>query len=482
MCSLAPEGLFVRSSSKPEEHQEPEGSYVGCTASTGMYPSAPASAERDGSDLRDPARIGIVLSVEDLGEESNPPVVERADALSQIREDEENKTHSVSEETQISVPILSQIDQNFKWENFYYAFFFGLLPTAWDISTDIQFGLSQESQGEETTAGFGYMFICLPAIFSLIPAVVTRVQKEWDKVSQSTLTGVFYLLFVCLSFVTITSAMAFAFVKQPTIFKYPALLCSLFTLGVKILAVFLHTPKMAEFSLNVSSVESNYESSLQLLFLLHIWLSGGHMYLSAMVSSALVIGKVGAENILMKGEENKMKDKSFLEKVILLLRHIPVISLTALFRVGCASTVLYHPHLFLPLTPAFAMFLTWIYLCCNITLLLTLLSILRTWISKLRQLNTVELGLGLMNECTTVTVWSRLGREGSKGLQLASATYHLLLNCSYLSWQMATANAIEQATGANPYTKPFLTVCHVVLACGPVSYLLAVYQLLLMDI
>ena len=371
--------------------------------------------------------------------------------------------------------------QNFKWENFFYAFFFGLLPTAWDVSTDILFGLSQESQGEETTAGFGYMFICLPAIFTLIPAVVSRVHKKWD-MAETTVTGIFSLLLVCLSFVTITSAMAFAFVRQPTVFKYPALLCSLFTIGVKILALFLHTPEMAEISLNASCVESSYESSLQLLFLLHIWLSGGRMYFSAMVSSTLVIGKVGAENILMKGQENKMEGKSFLEKVILLLRYTPVIALTTLFRVGCASTVLYHPHLFSPLTPAFAMFLTWIYLMCNITLLATLLSILRTWISNLRQLTIVELCLGLLNECTTLTVWGRLGREGSKGLQLAVATYHFLLNCSYLGWQMATANEVEQATGVSPYTKPFFVVFYVVLVCGPISYILAVYQLLLLDI
>ena len=399
----------------------------------------------------------------------------------QIREDEEICTDSVSEEEQ-SVPILSQISQNFTWDHFCYAFFFGLLPTAWDIWTDIQFGVSQEGQGEETTAGFCYMFICLPAIFSIIPAVVSRVYKEWGKVAESTLMAALYILFVCLVSVTVTSAMAFAFVMQPTVFKYPALLCSLFTLGVKILAVFLHTPEMIEFSLNASSAESSYESSAQLLFLLHIWLSGGHMYFSAMVSSILVIGKVGAENILMKGQENKMKDKSFLEKVGLLARFTPVLALTALFRVGCASTVLYHPHLFLPLTPAFAMFLTWIYLMCSLTLLLTLLSILRTWISNLRQLNIVELGLGLLNECTTLAVWGSLGREGSKGLQLGVATYHLLINCSYLSWQMAAATGIEQATGVNPYTRPFISVSNVVLACGPISYLLAVYQLLLVDI
>ena len=87
-----------------------------------------------------------------------------------------------------------------------------------------------------------------------------------------------------------------------------------------------------------------------------------------------------------------------------------------------------------------------------------------------------------MNECTTVSVWGRLGREGSKGLQLSLATYHFLLNCSYLSWQMATATGIEQSTGINPYIKPFLIVSHLVLVSGPISYLLVVYQLFLMDI
>ena len=489
MCSLAPEGALVMSRNKPEEDKDSDGESLEGVApgvGVGLYPCATPSTGRESADLQDTTRSGIVLNVEHLSELANLSVVGRVDAQClQIREDVEIRSDSVSEEEQMVVPILSQISQNFNWENFCYAFFFGLLPTAWDIWTDIQFGVSQEGQGEETTAGFCYMFICLPAIFSIIPAVVSRVYKEWGKVAESTLMAALYILFVCLVSVTVSSAMAFAFVMQPTVFKYPALLCSLFTLGVKILAVFLHTPEMIEFSLNASSAESSYESSTQLLFLLHIWLSGGRMYLSAMVSSILVIGKVGAENILMKGQENKMKDKSFLEKVVLLLRYTPVIALTALFRVGSASTVLYHPHLFpsfVTLTPAFAMFLTWIYLVCSINLLITLLGILRTWIRKLRQLTIVELSLGLLNECTTVTVWGKLGREGSKGLQLAVATYHLLVNGSYLSWQMATATAIEQATGIPPYTKPFLMVCYVVLACGPISYLLVVYQLLLMDI
>jgi hypothetical protein len=45
-------------------------------------------------------------------------------------------------------------------------------------------------------------------------------------------------------------------------------------------------------------------SFLQLLLMLHIWLSGGDFYFGAMVSSLLVIGKVGAEYILTNGKEN----------------------------------------------------------------------------------------------------------------------------------------------------------------------------------
>ena len=230
------------SRNKPEEDKDSddeslEGVAVG---STGLYPCATPSTGRESAGLQDSTRSGIVLTVEHLSEIANPSVVGRVDAQCLQREDGEIRSDAVSEEEQMSVPILSQISQNFNWENFCYAFFFGLLPTAWDIWTDIQFGVSQEGQGEETTAGFCYMFICLPAIFSIIPAVVSRVYKEWGKVAESTLMAALYILFVCLVSVTVTSAMAFAFVMQPTVFKYPALLCSLFTLGVKILAVFLH--------------------------------------------------------------------------------------------------------------------------------------------------------------------------------------------------------------------------------------------------
>ena len=144
-----------------------------------------------------------------------------------------------------------------------------------------------------------------------------------------------------------------------------------------------------------------------------------------------------------------MKDKSFLEKVALLARFMPLTALTTLFRIGSASAFLHHVYLLLPLTPTAAIIICFLICFCIMTLLLTLLTILRIWVATLRQLNLVELALGLANEFTTVSVWGKVGREGSKGLQLGIATYHLLLNCTYLCWQLAEATKTEETFGVS---------------------------------
>ena len=138
-----------------------------------------------GRDLQDACsrnelQCGILLNVEHLSDAVNPSCIGRADAQSECAQASQDL--ELPKQSEQSAPIFSQISQNFSWENFYYAFFLGLLPTAWDIWTDVQFGLSQEADGEEMTAGFCYMFICLPALSILLPALVSRVQKEWGKV------------------------------------------------------------------------------------------------------------------------------------------------------------------------------------------------------------------------------------------------------------------------------------------------------------
>ena len=94
--------------------------------------------------------------------------------------------------------------------------------------------------------------------------------------------------------ILLTTAMAVLFIHHPTAFKGPALLLATASLATKAAAVFIHTPGMKQFSRRLSTAESTYESSLQLLLLLHIYHSGGQLYLGACVSSVLVIGKVGS--------------------------------------------------------------------------------------------------------------------------------------------------------------------------------------------
>ena len=69
-------------------------------------------------------------------------------------------------------------------------------------------------------------------------------------------------------------------------------LLSGFILGAKLLAVVNHTEPMRKFSLRLSTLECSYESSLQLLLLFHIWLSGGVLRFGTALSSLVVIGKV----------------------------------------------------------------------------------------------------------------------------------------------------------------------------------------------
>jgi hypothetical protein len=179
-----------------------------------------------------------------------------------------------------------------------------------------------------------------------------------------------------------------------------------------------------------------------------------------MVSSLLVIGKVGAECILTNGrenngrenngqenngqennrqenngqennglenrqengqengqenenrQENKLKGKSIIQKVYLVAKYVPVVALTALFRLGGSAISLYSTSNFHSITPISAVFYTWVSYCLLIPLTLGVMYALRLWSLVLRRLTATELVQGILGECTTVTVWGSLGREG----------------------------------------------------------------------
>ena len=124
---------------------------------------------------------------------------------------------------------------------------------------------------------------------------------------------------------------------DPLLFRPLAILSSVLFLSLKLVAVFVHSPEMARFSLHLSQVENATEGPLQLLLILHTWLSGGLFHWDTLVSSLLDIGKVGAENFLTAGPKDLLQGKSFLEKLVLVLKYLPVFLLTAFSQNGAGA-------------------------------------------------------------------------------------------------------------------------------------------------
>ena len=190
------------------------------------------------------------------------------------------------------------------------------------------------------------------------------------------------------------------------IIKALAYLSATWILGVKLLGLVSHGPETSRLVFQVTGFEMRYEAALQLALVATITISSGKCTWAGIfsgLSSTLVIGKVGSENILMKGEVNTLEEKSFVEKVLLIVQYTPVMALTSMFRLGGSTIAFYHPSFLLPLSPALALFLTWAYLALNIPLLLVLLTILKPWCSRLRKLTPIDLASGIMGEFVTVS-------------------------------------------------------------------------------
>ena len=112
-----------------------------------------------------------------------------------------------------------------------------------------------------------------------------------------------------------------------------------------------------------------------------------------------------------------------------------------------------------------------------------LLSSLRLFSPTLRQLSLEELCRGLLYELTTISIWGGLGRQGSRGLQLAMAVYFLVVNTSYVTWlYFDYCSRLQAGEGFTMWQNlllgnAFPTYCISVTACGIVAYLLALVQI-----
>ena len=246
-----------------------------------------------------------------------------------------NSDDNTSSSNQKIRNLFKEIKKYFNWDDFFFGLIFGLAPTAWDMYTDLQLGSHLLDTENAHAAGLCYAFICLPGI-NLVKEQVGEAVMKSQRQAGLLLAGLIMGLYFALGTAVVVGLGIIVWL-WPLVLFYPALLVTATIVFTKTVAVFLHSPGMKRLSLKMSECECFFESSLQLTLLTHIWLSGGRVYMSTIFSSMLVIGKVGAENLLNDGDQ--LKNKSFWERLLLTGKFIPVIALTAVFRLGSGALI-----------------------------------------------------------------------------------------------------------------------------------------------
>ena len=73
------------------------------------------------------------------------------------------------------------------------------------------------------------------------------------------------------------------------------------------------------------------------MLLLHIWLSGGPVFLASIISSLVAISKVNAEVYLVDVPVNLFNGADFFKKLSLIARVLPLFISTTFFRVGSST-------------------------------------------------------------------------------------------------------------------------------------------------
>ena len=338
-------------------------------------------------------------------------------------EGEEDNTSSRLPTQRPGWVLLEHCKNHWNWNDFFYNLILDLAPATWDIITDLIFAKFLETK-DIHLAGLSYMFICLP--------IVWLVVEQVDEIKISKIKMTLYVI----TFPTAATLITWGLWVDPLLFRLPAILSSIIFLGLKSVAVFVHSPKMAEFSLHMSQVENVTEGPLQILLILLYWLSGGPLFLDTLLSSLLDIGKVGAENFLTASPKNLLKGKPFFKKLVLVIQYLPVFLLTPLFRVGSGAVALinYSQGFSLPFSTAFAMFLTWVCIAIQNSLCQLWFVLLRVHVlPELQQMDFSELGHAVGSEFTGMTIWGKLGRRGSRAPQIIMSTWFLLHNLVHIS-------------------------------------------------
>ena len=233
--------------------------------------------------------------------------------------------------------FFSQACEMFNWDDFLYSLLFGLLPSTLDVVTDFRFALLlDQSEDSMIAAGLAYAIIILPGIDF---AFFFLFQKVWDNLGDSLKIKIPVLFIYVVIIGLLLGGLLLSIIHMPTSLYYPALVIGVSLLGIKLLALVVHTPGVKKLSVMASSSEGNFESAYQLLLILLTWLTGGGRHLLPMATSLLVISKTRAERHLTFQPDVQMHEKTFEEKVVAVASHLPIFGLAAVFRIGSLALI-----------------------------------------------------------------------------------------------------------------------------------------------
>ena len=126
-----------------------------------------------------------------------------------------------------------------------------------------------------------YLFICFPGLLMFSEALGEKLS------SYSSI--IVFIVNLSLS-ISLSCAMIYAFWKYPLLFRYPAILIGILVVITKGLAIFVHTPEMKKLEARMTMAEFKTEAPLQLLLLLHLWVSGRPLFVTPNLSSLLRTG------------------------------------------------------------------------------------------------------------------------------------------------------------------------------------------------
>ena len=358
-------------------------------------PSGKTFVQSDSLPNEDPAQLGKDICLLGPGEKGSNSAKEIDPHGLAIKMNE--MTNGEEELVQEGGGFLSQAYEAFNWDDFLYSLLFGLLPSTLDILTDFRFALLlDESEQSLIAAGLAYAIIILPGIdFSFF----FLFQKVWDNLGDSLRIKI-PVLFVYIAIIGfLLGALFLSIIHMPTSLYYPALTVATFLLGIKLLALVVHTPGVKKLTVMASGSEGNFESAYQLLLVLLTWLTGGGKHFLPMATSLLVIGKTRTERHLNSQPDFQMHEKTFEEKVVAVAGYIPIFILAAVFRIGslalifgclpevpdCVTSLLLFQAVFF----AFGSFVS------------LLLLVLSRWYEPLSQLTALQACQGVIGKCQT---------------------------------------------------------------------------------